>query len=87
MPYFRRPSHILCSTMVVLTIVSIISLTYGFISDGRENPTACVVLTSMRYYVTLVYQTVKLVILFQFAYLMYKSYKLQSQDTIGKKDA
>ena len=76
---------ILCGTMIVLTSISITSLIYGFISDGRENPTTCVVLTSIRFYVTLVYQTVKLVILFQFAYFMYKSYKLQSQDMIDKR--
>jgi len=36
------------------------------------------VLTAMLYYV--IYQATKLVILFQFAYLMHKSYKIQSQD-------
>ena len=76
---------ILCGTMILVLIASIISLTYGFISDGREKPTTCVVLTSMRYYVALVYQIVKLIYQFQFAYLMYKSYKLQSQGTIDKR--
>ena len=75
----------LCSIMIVYAIVSITSLTYSFISGGSENPIACVVLASMLYYVTLIYQANKLVILFQFAYLMYKSYKLQSQDTIDKR--
>jgi len=77
---------ILCGITIAITIVSSIYLTYGFIiNDVNENPTACAVLTSMLFYAILVYQATKLVILFQFAYLMYKSYRLQSQDTIDKR--
>ena len=39
----------------------------------------------MLYYLILVYQANKVVIQFQFAYLMYKIYQLQSQDTIDKR--
>ena len=75
----------LCSIVIMTTVVLIISLTYGFIKDGSENSTACVVSASMLYYLILVYQANKVVIQFQFAYLMYKSYQLQSQDTIDKR--
>ncbi|XP_065911484.1 uncharacterized protein [Dysidea avara] len=75
----------LCSIVIMTTVVLIISLTYSFIKDGSENSTACVVSASMLYYLILVYQANKVVIQFQFAYLMYKSYQLQSQDTIDKR--
>jgi len=77
---------IMCGTAIAVTIISSSYLIYGFIiNTGNEKPTACVVLTSMLYYVIEVYLSTKLVILFQFAYLMYKSYRLQSQDTIDKR--
>jgi len=77
---------IMCGIMIVITIISSLYLTYGFINNDRNsNPTACAVLTSMLFYAILVYQATKLVILFQFVYLMYKSYRLQSQDTIDKR--
>ena len=75
----------LCGIVIVVTIVAITSLTYSFIKDGCENLTTCVVLASVLFYLTLVYQASKLDIQFHFAYLMYKSYKLQSQSTIDKK--
>ena len=75
----------MCCVVIVATIIPIISVIYSFINDGRENPTACVVLVSMFIYLILVKLALKLIIQFQFAYLMYKSYKLQSQDTIDKR--
>ena len=75
----------MCSVMIMVMIVSIIFLTYSFINDGIEDPTACVVLTSTLFYLILMYQASKLIIQFQFAYFMYKSYKLQPQDTIDKR--
>ena len=75
----------MCSVMIMVMIVSIIFLTYSFINDGIENPTACVVLHSILFYLILLYQASKLIIQFQFAYFMYKSYKLQSQDSIDKR--
>ena len=73
---------ILCGIVIVAVSISLI---YNIINDGSENPTACKVLTSILSYFTLLYQAIKLVILFQFADLMYKSYKLQSQDTTDKR--
>ena len=75
----------LCGIVIVVATVSITTLTYSFMNDGSEHPTACVVFASVLSYLTLLYQAIKLVILFQFAYLMYKSYKLHSQDTIDKR--
>ena len=63
---------ILCSVVIMIIIVSIIFLTYSFINDGSEDPTACVVLTSILFYLILMYQASKLIIQFQFAYFMYR---------------
>jgi len=75
----------LCGIVIVVATVSTTTLIYSFMNDGSEHPTACVVSISMLTYLTLLYQAIKLVILFHFAYLMYKSYKLHSQDTIDKR--
>ena len=75
----------LCGVVIMVISVAIMSLIDSFIKDGHENLTVCVVSASMLFYLTLVIQAVKLIIQFQFAYLMYKSYKLQSQDTIDER--
>ena len=75
----------MCSVMIMVMIVSIIFLTYSFINDGSEDPTACVVFNSILFYLILMYQESKLIIQFKFAYFMYKSYKIQSQDAIDKR--
>ena len=75
----------LCGVVIIVVSVAIMSLTDSYIKDGHENLTVCVVSASMLFYLTLVIQAVKLIIQFQFAYLMYKSYRLQLQDTIAKR--
>jgi len=77
---------ILCGFVAINTVLLITSLTYSYTNNGSENTVVCAVFASVLYFLITVYQGLKLVIQFQFAYyLMYKSLKLRSQDTIDKR--
>ena len=76
---------ILCGFVAINTVLLITSLTYSYTNNGSENTVVCAVFASVLYFLITVYQALKLVIQFQFAYLMYKSLKLRSQDTIDKR--
>jgi len=73
----------MCSVVIAATVVAAGSLIYAY-SIENENTLACVLIVNVVFYLLFVYQSIKLGILFHFAYLMYKSYKLRPQETANK---
>ena len=75
----------LCGSLVLSTIVTFASLTYGYIAEEEQNNSVCIALVNLSFYMLFVYQAIKLGILFHFTYLMYKSFKAISSDETENK--
>ena len=65
---------ILCTNVILFTVISIGIITNNY--NGNITVT-CVVLINFSYALAFIYQATKLSILYEFAYLMYQSYKLK----------
>ena len=75
---------IMCSIVVLFTVFLIGVLNNNFFTGGNEKPWVCVTLVSIVFYLILAYQAAKIVILFHFAHLMYKTYKMTENDPVNK---
>ena len=75
---------IMCSLVVLLTVFLIGALIDNFVTGENEKPWICVTLVSIIFYLILAYQAAKIVILFHFAHLMYKTYKMTENDPVNK---
>ena len=64
----------LCVSVIVVSFIAIGAITNIYIDNITS---ACVVLVNFSYELVFIYQATKLSILYQFAYQMYKSYKLE----------
>ena len=73
----------MCSVVIVITAVGLGDLVYAYSVD-EENALVCVLFVYIIFFLLCAYQSIKLSILFHFAYLMYKSYKLIPQETVYK---
>ena len=74
---------LMCSIVTVVTVVAAVNIIYDYTIDN-ESTVVCIAFVNVIFYLLFVYQSTKLVILFHFAYLMYKSYKLMPQGTANK---
>ena len=65
---------LLCCSVIIITIISMGTLTNTFVNNITV---VCIILFNSILAMLYIYQATKLTILFQFAYLMYHSYKLK----------
>jgi len=74
----------MCSSVIAVTVVAAGNLIYAN-SVEDESTLVCVLVVNIVFYLLFAYQSIKLSILFHFAYLMYKNYRLMSQETVNKR--
>lgn len=67
---------LLCVSVIIITLIAMGSLTNAYVN---EITVICVVLINTMFMMLFVYQAIKLIILYNFVYLMYQSYKLISR--------
>ena len=71
---------IMCSIVILFTVFLTGALIDQFLAGENERPWICTTLVSFIFFLILAYQAAKLVILFHFAHLMYKTYKVTEND-------
>ena len=74
----------MCGSVTLLTVFLIGTLVDNFVVGANEKPQICITLVSAVFYLLLVYQAMKIVILFHFTHLMYKTYKMTESDPVDK---
>ena len=74
----------MCGSVILLTVFLIGTLVDYFVAGANEKPWICITLVSSVFYLLFVYQATKIVILFHFTHLMYKTSKMTESDPVNK---